>query len=612
MQKIRNISFENVSFDGGFWKSRYDLNRFVSLKSVYDRFEETGRFDALRFNYEEGKKEYPHIFFDSDVAKWIEAVGYLIEKNGGMEKEQQVIDALAEDMAAHQAENGYLNSHFQQIEPENIFKRRGDHELYCAGHLIEAAVAYDRATGKHRLLEIMEKYADCIEKAFIIEKTAAFHTCGHEEIELALIKLYDYTGNKKYLDMAMFFINERGTRSEPWSDLWNTVYDQSALPVRELSSAEGHAVRAVYLYTAMSEAYVKTGDETLLAACRKLFEDITERKMYITGGIGSAKLGEAFTVPYDLPNLEAYSESCAAIGLGLFALSMQQSGLDAAYADVIERVMYNNMLSSTSLDGKAFFYENPLEIHLADVDKETHVYPGKRTQLPIRHRLEVFGCSCCPPNINRIFARAGDFFFSETENALIVNQYASVTLDTAKAKLKTVTDYPSDGRVSFEISKCEYAEIMLRKPFWCDEFSVEGADYKTEGDYIVIKGGAGQFVFDMKMKPYFVQANPAVRADCGRAALMYGPVVYCLERLDNPYELNSVRVVSGGKIEKTNGNGFDMPQFIAEGIKDSDFGTLYRKLQPQSEKVKLLFRPYWTFANRQECDMIIWVRCDVL
>ena len=213
MQKLKNISFDNVTFDGGFWKSRYDLNRFVSLQSVYERFEQSGRFDALRFNYEKGLKPYPHIFFDSDVAKWIEAVGYLIEKNGGYEKEQAVIDALVCDMAAHQTKNGYLNSHFIQIEPENIFSKRGEHELYCAGHLLEAAIAYDKATGKHEFLNVMKKYVDCIEQAFVVQKTTAFHTCGHEEIELALLKMYDYTSDKKYLDLALFFINERGTRT---------------------------------------------------------------------------------------------------------------------------------------------------------------------------------------------------------------------------------------------------------------------------------------------------------------------------------------------------------------------------------------------------------------
>lgn len=608
MQKLKNISFDNVTFDGGFWKSRYDLNRFVSLQSVYERFEQSGRFDALRFNYEKGLKPYPHIFFDSDVAKWIEAVGYLIEKNGGYEKEQAVIDALVCDMAAHQTKNGYLNSHFIQIEPENIFRKRGEHELYCAGHLLEAAIAYDKATGKHEFLNVMKKYADCIEQAFVVQKTTAFHTCGHEEIELALLKMYDYTSDKKYLDLALFFINERGTRHEPWHNEFNETYDQSNAPVRELEKAEGHAVRAVYLYTAMSEAYVKTGDERLHEACLKLFNDITGGKMYITGGIGSAAKGETFTVAYDLPNLEAYSESCAALGLQLFALSMQQTALDHRYADVIERVMYNNMLSSTSIDGKAFFYENELEIHLADVNKETALYEHARAHLPLRHRLEVFGCSCCPPNINRLFARVGDFFFSEYENSLVVNQYADLTLKNEKANIKVTTKYPVDGVVKFTVTDCKYDKILLRKPEWCDDFAVKNAAFTEKDGYIEINGSEKEFTVDFKMQPYFVEANPCVRADNGRVALCYGPTVYCLERLDNPCELNALSVDVNGKIELTNADEYPMYNLEAEGFADENFNSLYRKATFAFSPVKLKFRPYWTFANREECDMLVWIR----
>lgn len=612
MQTIKNISFENVTFDGGFWKQRYDLNRFTSLESVYKRFEESGRFDALRFNYREGKP-YPHIFYDSDVAKWIEAVGYLIIKNGGCEKEQKVIDALVDDMAKNQLENGYLNSHFIQIEPENIFKKRGDHELYCAGHLIEAAISYDKATSKHKFLNIMLKYVDCIERAFVIEKTAGFFTCGHEEIELALLKLFDYTGNKKHLDLAMHFLNERGKRNEFHTTkehpaaVFNPVYDQSNLPVRDLVSAEGHAVRAVYLYIAMCEAYLKTGDESLKNACLRLFDDITTKKMYITGGIGSSATGEAFTVPYDLPNFEAYTESCAALGLQLFALSLQKTAIDHRYGDVIERIMYNNMLSSTSLDGKAFFYENPLEIHLADIGKEKYLDDKKRVHYPLTSRVEVFDCSCCPPNLNRLFARVGDFFFSETDEVLVVNQYARLTLNGERAVIKEETDYPYSGVVKFKVEKCDYKKILLRIPEWCDDFTLDGADFKKSNGYIEIKGFTGEFTVDFAMAPYFVEANHAVRADCGKVALLYGPTVYCVERLDNDYELNALSVSIGGKIEKAVSPDYAAPDFCAEGYCYLQFDGLYKKAERRKKPVTIRFRPYWTFANRKECDMLVWI-----
>lgn len=608
MQNIKNISFEKVTFDGGFWKFRYDLNRNVSLQNVYLRFEETGRFDALRFNYEKSKTAFPDIFFDSDVAKWIEAVSYLIQKNGGLIKEQLVIDELVCEMEKHQLECGYMNSHFIQVNPNGIFKDRTAHELYCAGHLLEAAIAYDKATGKSAFLNVMKKYVDYIEKAFVVEKTAAFKTGGHEEIELALLKLYDYDGDARYLDLAIFFLNERGEKLEPCHVDFNEKYDQRNAPVRELEKAEGHAVRAVYLYTAMCEAYLKTGDIRLLKACKRLFDDVIYRKLYITGGIGSSAHGEAFTVAYDLPNLEAYTESCAALGLELFALSMQQTALDHRFGDVIERIMYNNMLSSTSIDGKAFFYENPLEIHLADVNKATATCAEKQVHLPLRHRLEVFECSCCPPNVNRIFARMGDFFFSETENALIINQYAHLTLQNEKIVLRSVTDYPVSGRINLTIERCDYEKILLRKPEWCDSFSVDGADFTERDGYIEINVASREFSIDFHMEPYFAEANPQIRADNGRVALLYGPTVYCLEALDNPYPLNALCVNTEESLTKTFDPAYPMPNFKATGTLDAPFDGLYRKVQRQTAPVQLSFRPYWTFVNRAECDMLVWVR----
>lgn len=606
---MKNVSFDKIKFDGGFWKQRYDLNKDVSLKSVYERFEESGRFDALRFNYEEGKKPYPHRFFDSDVAKWIEAVGHLtLSDKNACKEEQEVIDALVKDMKKNQLECGYLNSHYIQLKPSEIFTCRDDHELYCAGHLIEGAIAYAKGTGKTEFLDVMKKYVDFIERAFMIEKTAKFVTCGHEEIELALLHLYDYTGCEKYLNLALFFINERGKNNEVTvTKDYNHKYDQSEIPVRDLQMAEGHAVRAVYLYIAMTEAYLKTGDKTLYDACERLFDDIVNKRMYVTGGIGSAKTGESFTVPYDLPNLEAYSESCAAIGLALFALSMQKTGLNKKYADVIEQVMYNNMLSSTSISGKAFFYENPLEIHLDSVDKETSIEKHARTNLPIRERVEVFDCSCCPPNINRIFARLGDFFFTEFENTLVINQFGALSLNNDKISLKMDTNYPCDGKIKITTSNNAYEKIMVRIPYWCDEFEVS-VPYATKDGYIVIDSTCPSFDIDFKMTPYYLEANPNVRSDNGRVALCYGPTVYCLERIDNQFPLNSISVDLDEKFTLEPNTDYVFPAIKTNAYVDEAFDGLYRKAKNNKKKVPLLFRPYWTFANRGETDMIIWVR----
>ncbi|MBR6534977.1 MAG: glycoside hydrolase family 127 protein [Clostridia bacterium] len=611
---MKNISFENIKLGDGFWLDRYNLNKNSSIKSVYERFEETGRFDTLRFNYTEGKIK-PGVAQDSDVAKWIEAVSYLYASDHDCCAEEiKIIDELVESMEKNQMADGYLNPYFMQLDPENRFVRRPAHELYSAGHLIEAAIAYHKATGKDRFLNVMLRFADCIEKAFITEKTAKFQTPGHEEIELALVKLYDHTGNKKYLDMAMHFIDIRGTTDEPSIDanVVNLKYDQHHMPVREMTEAEGHAVRAAYLYIGMSEAAQRTGDVELQNACDRIFDNITKKRMYITGGIGSSGMGEAFTVTYDLPNLKAYTESCAAIALLLFCLSLQNKRLDARYGAVIERIMYNNLLSSTSADGTAFFYENPLEIHMHSLEKETCMADHKRSKLPIRTRQKIFQTSCCPPNINRIFARIGDVFFSEQNDALVINQYAALTLNNDNISLEQKTVYPLNGKVTIKATNNKYKKVFLRIPEWCDDFEITApVSYRSENGYIVLDGMTDEFeiTVDFKMSAYFVEAHPNVRYDCGRAALCYGPVVYCIERCFNDYELNALTVNSDCEITVVDNGKNKLPDLtLTAGLK-KEFDGLYRKKSSDEEQVPLVFKPYYTFANNGECDMMVWVNC---
>ena len=496
------------------------------------------------------------------------------------------------------------------MEPELIFKDRNNHELYTAGHLIEAAIAYHKATGKRKMLDIMIKNVECIEKAFITEKTAGFITGGHEEIELALIKLYDHTGDKKYLDICMFFLDNRGVVKEgpvP-HDRMLQEFCQSHLPVREQSVAMGHAVRAAYLYTGMIEAAERSGDQGLYDACERLFNNIITERMYITGGIGSASRGESFTVGYDLPNLEAYSESCAAIGLMIFAHGMQKKNIDSKYADVVERVLYNNLLSSVSMDGTSFFYENPLEINLASLNTETCVVPHDRKKMPITQRVKVFGCSCCPPNINRMLARVGDFFFSEIEEALIVNQYGALTLDNGNIKLTMETAYPSDGKVRLVGKANKYGMVMLRRPWWCSEYTLEGGEViKEENGFICVNVGESfRLELDLKMKPVFIRTSSKVRYDCGRVALCYGPTVYCIERIDNDYELNALSVDTLGEVRLEEREG--VLELVANGCVERDIDMLYAIDDNACERVTLRYRPYRTFANRGESDMLVWVR----
>ncbi|MBR3838625.1 MAG: glycoside hydrolase family 127 protein [Clostridia bacterium] len=607
---MRNIAYNNIVFTDGFWKKRYELNKDVSIKSVRDRFEETSRFEALRFTYEEGKPK-PHVFYDSDVAKWMEGVAYLVHSGNECEEELKLCRELIASMKEHQREDGYMNSYFQQVAPEKIFTDKNAHELYCAGHLLEAAIAYDIATGEHDFLDVMKKYFDYIEKCFIIDKTSSFSVPGHEEIELALLKMYEYCGEKKYLDMAMFFINTRGTCDKAMPPMLRNCYDQNEMPVRELQEAEGHAVRAVYLYTAMAEAARITEDKKLMDAASRLFDNILTSRMYVSGGVGSSKAGEAFTVKYDLPNLEAYSETCAAIGYMLFALAMQKVSLDTKYPEVIERIMHNALLVSTSLDGTSFFYQNPLEIHLASVGKETCMAPANRSSLPPQERYKVFQCSCCPPNINRIFARIGDFFFMERDDALIINQYTALRANTTKAKIVIDTQYPVSGKMNITISGNKYKQIYLRKPAWCDEYTID-AQHTLKDGYIILDACENMDInLDFNMKPYFVETNPAVRENSGKVALFYGPTLYCLERIDNDYDLGAVCVSIEKALETAKvfiPADYYMNNIDLEGYVDEYFPSLYRIAKLNSNNKILHFRPYWTFANRGKTDMKVWIR----
>lgn len=614
MSKIKNISFDKIVFNSGYWKKRYELNRDVSLKSVRNRFEDTARFEALRFSYKEGQP-LPHVYFDSDVAKWIEAVAYLVKSGNPCTEELALCEELIDSMEKNQRSDGYLNSHFQQIEPENIFTKRDAHELYCAGHLLEAAIAYSDATNDTKFLDIMKRYFDCIEKAFITEKTSKFSTPGHEEIELALIKMYEYTKDKKYLDMAMFFIDSRGTCDDVLFNILTKDYDQNAMPVRELKEAVGHAVRATYLFIAVAAAGRVTNDKELISVAERLFDNITTKQMYITGGIGASVKGEALTIEYDLPNLEAYSETCAAIALLLFSLEMQKYGLNAKYPAVIERILYNGLPSSTSIDGKSFFYQNPLEIHIASVNKDVSMAPANKTHYAPRHRSEIFSCSCCPPNINRIYARIGDVFLSEYNDdsgkALVINQFAAITADTENAKLTMSTAFPADGKINISLSNNNYSAVYIRKPEWCESYTTDAVATEKDG-YIIIKASKEMsFYIDFSMNVFFAETNPSVRDNNGRVALCYGPTVYCLERLDNDFDLGAVSVDVSAALEtakKIPSEEYALPDIELDGFVDEYFPQLYRKAALNKNKTKLRFRPYWTFANREECDMKIWIR----
>lgn len=615
MEAFEKLSVSQVNITGGFWKARQDLNRDVTLGSVRGQFEDTGRFAAFRFDWQEGMPDRPHIFWDSDIAKWLESAAYVLNKNEDKTLEAYV-DCVVDLIEKNQDENGYFNIYFTVCEPDNRFFNRMAHELYCAGHLIEAAVAYDEATGKDKFLKAMCRYADHIEKVFKIDNSAEYSTCGHEEIELALVKLYHRTGEKRYLELSKHFVDIRGTvESKEVQAGENDAYVQDHLPVREQTTAEGHSVRAGYLFSAMADLSREYADEELFQACQKLFENITQKRMYITGGIGSTAAGEAFTVDYDLPNASAYAETCAAISLYMFASRMSRVKADSSYADIAERAMYNGIISGISLDGKSFFYENPLEINLFD-----RKLPQKaKARYPITQRLEVFGCSCCPPNMTRFIASLGENIYSYDEDTVFVHHYmqseAEFSFAGKTAKIVQDTDYPNDGRVSFHLTGMQNKRIALRIPGWCREVTLQGngksVSFEVAGGYafLPVENDDARIEFTMEMRPQWLEASGHVCECAGMAALQKGPIVYCAEAVDNGDELWSLRADICAPVEEYFEPSLRLTAMKTEGYRktDKESAALYSPAGEGYEPCAIKLIPYYAFANRGESDMRVWL-----
>ncbi len=609
MDHLTPVSYKDVDITGGFWAYRQKLNREVTIYSVRDRFEDTGRFKAFEFTWTKGSDEpKPHYFWDSDIAKWLESAAYIIAKNPD-DKLLRKVDEVIDLIEKNQQPDGYFNIYHTIVEPELRFKDRSHHELYCLGHLIEAAVAYLEATGSDRFIKILDKYIDLVIRVFTVEKSAAFVTPGHEEIELALIRLYRARPDKKYLDLAAFFINERGQRDEDCYDWGNGSYNQSHLPVREQREVMGHCVRACYLYSGMADAAKETGDAELLTACRALFDDIVSKKAYITGGIGSSHRGEAFTTAYDLPNDTAYAETCAAISLSFFADRMKDIDLDSKYADTVERVMYNGMLSGVSLDGRAFFYENPLEINLADRTRHTSVRDGDR--LPITQRLEVFGCSCCPPNVTRYIAALGSSVLSYDADRIVLHQFMPIEASVGGASISVRTAYPLDGKIQITLRGAKGKKLLARVPGWCEKSSFS-RERSTLRGYAVFEVDSDEFTLDAEfvMKPALYRAHPSVRADAGAAAVGYGPVIYCAEGVDNGSELYDIRLEADANAEVKYDPYFGV-NVLSLGAtrtdKKSVGGLYYFASAARRVKTEVRLIPYFAFANRGESDMRVFL-----
>lgn len=618
MNKHRAVDFSKVNITGGFWADRMRINENVTLDSVRKRFEETGRFDAFKFDWKEGDPNRPHIFYDSDIAKWMESAAYVLRHKEDKELEEY-IDNIVDLIEKNMGEDGYFNVCFTVLRPGERFTIRSDHELYCAGHLFEAAVAYYEATGKDKFLKLMCRYADYIEKVFVIDDSATFVTPGHPEIELALVKLYRCTGEKRYLELSRFFVDQRGNNEKDKDKECHQPagkYQQDHLPLREQKTAEGHSVRACYMYSGMADIAYECGDETLFDTARELFRNITERRMYITGGVGSTHCGEAFTIDYDLPNETAYAETCAAISLAMFARRMSLLEVDSRYADAAELVMYNGFLSGVSLDGKSFFYENPLSIDLfrRKVNKEAN----KNEHLPITQRLEVFDCSCCPPNVTRFIESIGDYVYSTSDDTVYVQQFmkstSKIEVGGKEIELIQETDYPVNGAVKISVKNSKDIKIAVRVPGWCKKYEMNAVNAKEcccENGYAVFECGENaQIDIEFDMEPTVVTANPLVRENAGRAAVMRGPVVYCAEGVDNK-EVFALSLSHNLNAEVKDSELFKIPTLSVDGfstISDScKANKLYSNEYQEPAKTKIQLIPYFGFANRGESDMQVWM-----
>jgi len=645
---------EKVHIEDAFWNPLMELVRKTVIpyqwEALNDLIPDAEPSYAIRnFRVAAGLEEGEFggmIFQDSDVAKWLEAVGYSLANHPDPELERTA-DEVIELIAQAQHENGYLNTYFTIREPGKQWTNLHEaHELYCAGHMMEAAVAYYEATGKRKLLDVMCKFADYIGTVFGTEPGKLRGYDGHQEIELALVKLYQATGEDRFLKLAQFFIDQRGTepnflveeckrregyshwaqKKVPIPSVEQLSYNQAHKPVREQDAAVGHAVRAVYMYTAMADLARLTGDRELLEACRRLWSNTTTKQMYITGGIGSTHHGEAFSFDYDLPNDTVYAETCASIGLIFFARRMLLLEPRSEYADVMERALYNNVIGSMSQDGKHYFYVNPLEVW----PKASEHNPGRRHVKPVRQKW--FGCSCCPPNVARLLSSLNSYIYtaSAEENKiyahLFIGSEAQFGLAAGQVALKQQSRLPWEGYARFEFTEApsEPFALALRIPSWSLNQAVMRingvpAHYDVEQGYAVVNRQwvPGDIVeWEPALEARLIAAHPEIRVNAGKAAIERGPLVYCLEETDNGRPLASLSIERSAELR----SGYDADllggavTIEAQGRADEhdswDAAAPYRPLiqQQASEPVTLKAVPYYLWGNRETGEMTVWIR----
>ena len=615
-------------------------------------------------------KFYGFVFQDTDFSKWIEAVGYSLTHHPDAELEATA-DAAIDIVCAAQLDNGYLDTYYILNGMDRHFTNLKDHhELYCFGHLTEGAVAYYEATGKRKLLDAACRFADYIASRFGTEEGKLHGYPGHEIAEMALVRLAEATGEQRFADLAEYFVRQRGQnplyfgkedrkRAEQEGrsftlDPKNYTYYQADKPVTEQTEALGHAVRAGYFYSGLADVARRTEDPSLLEACERLWRNIVDKKLYITGGVGGTRMGEAFSFNYDLPNDTAYSESCAAIALAFFARRMLEIKPKSEYADVMESALYNTTLAGMALDGKSFFYVNPLEV----VPEACHRDERKSHVKPVRQKW--FGCACCPPNIARIVEDVQQYAYTVADDAstMYVHLYmggeATATLGGAQVRLDVTANLPWSGNgsavVHVDAADDPRFTLAFRLPAWAGgEDAAEtiavrgrsGISREVKDGYLYLSGtwhDGDAITFDLPMPVRMVSANPLVREDAGKVAFTRGPLVYCAEEADNGGNLhllhadvNGIAVDAGsvkpeeivfhagasaqneqglGEVERT-----DMRMVVLhvpawrEVTETPEHESLYHAWKPtRRESVVATLIPYFAWANRGEGEMTVFLR----
>ena len=627
---FRPLPLDAVRLSDGFWEPRRRVNRDVTLLSQFAHLEQTGRLD--NFRRAAGKIDVPFrgvYFNDSDVYKWLEAASWSLATDPDAELERMVDVAITE-VADAQRPDGYLNTYFTfQRADERWTDLTHKHELYCAGHLIQAAVAHFAATGSESLLEVAVRFADHICDIFGPEEEGKRPAVdGHEEIEMAMVELARRTGESKYLEQARFFVDARGygllggrAYHTEHGLAGGREYHQDHKPFREMDEVVGHAVRALYLNAGAADLYAETGDAELLAALERLWRNMTTKRMYVSGGLGSRYEDEAFGGDYELPNERAYTETCAAIASVMWNWRMLLISGDARYADLMEHTLYNAVLPGLSLDGQHYFYQNPL------ADDGTH------------RRQPWFGVACCPPNVARLLASLPGYFYSTSEDAVWVHLYAegtaTVRLDGDREVCLTQrTSYPWDGNIAIEVDGGGDFGLMLRIPSWCEqgaEIEVNGEPFTAPvvpGSYAEIRrtwrpGDVVGLLLPMPVRR--IESHPHVSENVGWVALMRGPILYCAEQIDNPgMDLRDLLL----PLDEQKADLVDPQPELLGGINalrlsvqiahpdEAWDGMLYRTVVAGEPGYSLVSTaevttvPYYAWANREGGAMRVWLRAS--